>query len=131
MRRYRQAAIDFGPALSSVGRLPDTTLAVPWLDPRITPFPPDALPHRGVERIRTGRVDYEVNRAGARASIQDLLPRSPAVGRLEHASVLVVGPLVPRGRDKDNVRVGRVHDDASDRLRIGEAGVRERASAVG
>ena len=84
-----------------------------------------------VERVGIARIHHQVDRAGARAPIQHLLPCPPAVGGFEYAAILVVGPLVTGGRDVHDVRVGRVHDDARDGLRVGEAEMGEGAAGVG
>ena len=70
-----------------------------------------------------GRVHHEVDRAGARALVENLVPGPAAIGRLEHAAHLVVGPFVTRGRHVHDVRVGGVDHDARDGLAVGQTHV--------
>ena len=129
-RCRRQAAVRVGPAAAAVCRFPDAALARARLDARVAPLAPRALPGCRVQRVRVRWIHHQIDGAGARALVEHLRPRPPAVGRLEDAAHLVLGPGVSGRRDVDDVRVGRVDQDAGDRVRVGEAGVAEGAAAV-
>ena len=129
-RCRRQAAVRVGPAAAAVCRFPDAALARARLDARVAPLAPHALPRCRVQRVRVRWIHHQIDGAGARALVEHLRPRPPAVGRLEDAAHLVLGPGVSGRRDVDDVRVGRVDQDAGDRVRVGEAGVAEGAAAV-
>src|SRR4029453_8665595 len=64
-------------------------------------------------------------------AIEHLLPRAATVSGLEDAARFVVGPLVTGRRHIDDVRVGRGHDEAGDRLRVGQTRVDKRPRSVG
>ena len=68
--------------------------------------------------------------AGLVVDEEDLVPGLAAVDGLEDAAVGVVRPLVAAGRDVDDVGVGRMDDDAGDRVRVGQAHVRPGLAAV-
>ena len=126
----RQTLVHLGPRAAAVGRLHHAALVVAGLHARVAPLAADALPRGRVQRVRIGRVHHEVDRAGARALVEDLAPGPAAVGRLEHAAHLVVGPFVTRGRHVHDVRVGGMDDDARDGLAVGQAHVLPGPSGV-
>ncbi len=103
--RHREPGGRLRPAVAAVGGLPHPAFAVTGLNARIAPLAPDPLPRGRVERVRIRGIHHEIDCAGPRAAIQHLLPGASAVGRLEHAAVLVVGPLVSGCRDVHGVGV--------------------------
>src|SRR4029453_13712391 len=128
---WRKALADIAPRFSAVGALPDPALIRSGLAPWLAPLGPGPLPGRGIQRVWIARVHDQIDCSGFRALVEHLRPRPAPVGRHEHAAGLVFGPGMARRGDIDNLRVGRMDDDAGDRLCVGEAGVRERAAAVG
>ena len=129
--RPGQAGVDRLPRRAAVGRLVDAALLVVGLVARIVPLPAHALPHGGVQHVRVLRVHREVVGARPRVDVEHLLPGPAPVDRLEHAAVLVVGPLAAAGRHVHDRRVGRVNDDAGDRVRRREAHVLPALPRVG
>ena len=98
------------------------------------PRRPLALPEADVERVRIARIHARLDRARpsvVRQVAGQLRPRLAAVDRLEESAVADLAPDVPRGRDVDDVRIGRVHDDGSDRVGVLQPHVGEGLSAVG
>ncbi len=84
------------------------------------PRPSLHVVHRRVERVGALAVEHEVDGAGPIVEVEDLLPGLSAVGRLEHAALLVGRPEAAHRRDVDDVGVGGMDDDAADVLRLAQ-----------
>src|SRR5690349_3493905 len=88
------------------------------------------LPQRREDRRGIVGIGSQLDGAAQRILVKDLRPGAAAVGRTEYAPLLVRTIDVPLGRDQDEVRVLRVHDDAGDVLAVLEPGVEPRAAAI-
>src|SRR4029078_7293709 len=112
---------------AAVDRLPDAAAR-----PALQEVPRGAglLPHGGVEDLRPARILDEVDRARAVVDVEDPRPGLAAVRRLVDAALRVVRVEVAGGGDVDGARIARVHEDASDVVRIGEAQVAPGLPAV-
>src|SRR6185503_20202676 len=106
------ALADIAPRFPAVGGLPDSALTRSGLDPWIAPLAPGPLPGRGIQRAWIARVHHQIDGSGFRALVEHFRPGPAAVGRHEHAAGLVLGPGMSRRGDINNVRVGRMDDDA-------------------
>jgi hypothetical protein len=88
------------------------------------------LPHRDEELVRVLRVHHEIGRARGRVHVEDLRPRRAAVGGLEEAALLALGPGVPQRGHVHDVRVVGVDHDVADGDRAAEAHERPRLPGV-
>ena len=118
--RLGQPLVDGYPRRAPVGGLVDAAAGVVREVARVVPLEPDALPGGRVQRVRIGGIHHEVDGAGPVVDEQHSRPRPAAVGGLVHTPLGVVGPLVARRRDEHDVGVGRVDQDAGNRVRVGE-----------
>src|SRR5262245_58387341 len=72
----------------------------------------------GVQRVRVGSINHEVDHPGPFVDVENLFPGGAAVCALEHAALFIGGEEVAHGGDIDNVWIGRVNYNAGDMLRI-------------
>src|SRR5437870_11671289 len=68
-------------------------------------------PQHGEYRLRIRRVEDDVHAADILVLVEHLLPRRPAVGRAEHAALLVRAVRMPEHGDEHAVRVARIDQD--------------------
>ncbi len=122
-----QAPAQLRPRVAAVGRLVDAALPASGEDRPRLPLP---APHPGVQLPWVPRVHGERGRAGRVVDREHVLPRRAAILRAEDPALRVLPEGVPQRRDVDQVRVPRVHDDAADLPRLGEADERPRAPPV-
>ena len=126
--RREAAALHLGPGVSAVGGAPECRAhAARTEEVRAA----DALVARREHDVRVTRVERDVDEAGG--IIDELLefPRGTTVGGLVEPALLVARPRRTEGRDPGHVRVGRVHDDSTDVLRLLEPHELPREAAVG
>ena len=116
------------PRRSTVGALVDVGSGASAVE---SPRASLALIHRGVQHERVGRVDHQIGRAGVFVNEKHLRPGASAVCGLEYAAFRVRPPEVSAGGDVDDVDVGRIDDNATDRACVPEPHVGPRRAAVG
>ena len=88
------------------------------------------LPHAREEDARVARVHRDLRAAGVLVDEQRPLPRGAAVGRTEHAALLL---WTVRGAERaraHDLRIGRIDHDAADAAGLLEAHVRPRVAGV-
>ena len=79
------------------------------------------LPQRGEENVGIARIECDVDAAGLRVLVQDLLPGLAAVARAEDAALFVVAKRMSQRRDEGDVRIFRIDDQAADGVRVRQA----------
>ena len=126
--RGEAVAHDPGPVAPAVGRLPQAAARAAAVEP---PRRPPPLVRRSVQRPRVRRIDGDVDDASVGVDRLQQRPALPAVTGLVDATLRVRAEQVPHGGDVHHVRVGRVHHDAPDALRLAQAHVGEGPPAVG
>ena len=126
-----QALADLDPVVSTVGRLVQTATRSAEVE-RVGKA--HFIVAGGVERVRVGRVHHHVDNADATSfdlGAEHAAPAAPTVrGPVESALVVLGIQMTERG-DVDDVRVGRVDDDAPDVVRFRQTHVRPTLSLVG
>ena len=85
----------------------------------------------GDHSARVRRIDDQVGCACVFVELKHVGPGPPAVRGLEDTPLDVRTKKVPDRSNPYGVRVGRVHEHASDRLRLTQANVLKRLPAVG
>ena len=88
------------------------------------------LPHAGEEGAGVGRIDHQVAGAGLLVHEEHVLPGDAAVERAVDAALGLGRVAVADRRRVDDVRVGRVHDDAADPARSLQPHVGPRLAGV-
>ena len=126
-RSVEDAALQLRPGLAAVGRLEDAAAGAAAVEAALRPPP---LIHRRVEDLAVRRIDRDFVRAGVVVDLERLLPGLAAVGRLEDAALAAWSPQAAGRRDKDDIVVARVDDDAVDEPGVAEAEVGEGLAAV-
>jgi hypothetical protein len=116
------------PALSAVSRLVDPAFrtAVDHL-----PRQPLLVVRGGVDHVRALGVQDEIDDADLLVDVQHLLPRRPAVRRLEDPALGVLGIEVTHRRDVDDIRIRRMDRDAGDVVGIAQPHVRPGLAGIG
>ena len=125
--RREAATLHLGPALTTVGRLPERGARAARTEEVGSA---QALIARRPEHVRVARVEVDVHEASGVVDELLELPGRAAVRRLVEAAILVGRPRRAEGRDPRDVRVGGVHLDATDVLRGLEAHERPCETAV-
>jgi hypothetical protein len=122
-----KAARELRPGLAPVRRLPEPAAgaAAVVAEGRAPP-----LVRRRVEGLRALRVHGHVHEAGVLVDELRVDPGLAAVRRAEEAALLVRSPEMAQGGDVHDVRVGGVHDDAADVVRVREPQVDPRLARV-
>src|SRR4029079_643982 len=93
---------------------------------------PHALEHRDVDRVGLLRIHHDVGRAGPLVvTLEDLLPRGAAVGRLVETAIAAAAPQRSDGRYVDDLGVARIDQDVLDVLRILQPHPLPRLAGVG
>src|SRR5581483_8141692 len=123
----KAVAFEFFPGCAAVRGLIERASRTAAVEP---PGCAHRLPHGGVENVRVGGIERDIDGAGLVVHIDDLLPGLAAVGGAEEAAFGVRAPGVAEGRDEDDVGIARVHDDAGDVARVVEADVRPGLTGV-
>ena len=125
----REARIvrQFRPGLAAVRRLEDPRAcsSAPQL-PRL----PVYLPESRVEHVGIAGIHDEIDGTRAVVAEQYLLPRPAAVGGTEHATVGIRTERMAEGGHVRPVRIGWVHPNAPNRLRVLQAEVAPAPPAV-
>ena len=102
----RQAFGQVLPVVAAVSRLPDSVLSSRSLHARDNrPRPTLPPPHCGVDFVRIGRVDLQVDRTDGVRGEQHLIPAAPRVRRAVHAAIRCLCPGVPECGDIGHIRV--------------------------
>src|SRR5262252_8891593 len=68
-------------------------------------------PKHGVDMLRIGRVEREVDGARVFVLVENLLPRAPAVERAEDSSLRIGSVGMSQNRGEDAIRVFRVDEE--------------------
>ena len=130
MLGWRQSLVDLGPRGAAIGRLVDPTAGVIRFIARIVPAFADPLPGGRVERVGISGIHHEINRAGPLIDVQHFLPGLAPVNRLVDATILVVCPLVTRSCHVHRLGIGRMNDNARNRVSSGQPHMRPCLSCV-
>ena len=88
------------------------------------------IPQHAIHDVGVGRIELDLDGARVLVDEEDLLPRAPAVGRAEDAALRVGAVGMSKSRDKDDVGVGWMDDQASDLLHVAQADVGPRLPGV-
>jgi hypothetical protein len=91
---------------------------------------PLRLPDRRVENVGIDRIERDVVRARALAPEEHVLPMASAIARAEDPPLLGRAPRVAQCRDIHEIRIPRMHDDASDVSRIAQPDIGPGLAAV-
>jgi hypothetical protein len=119
LRRLGEAvAVHLRPGLPGIGALPECR-ARPAAVEEVRAA--HALPARCPHHVRIARVELDIDETGLVAHELGERPGLAAVGALVEPALLVRSPDVSERRDVHDVCVARIHDDAADRLCLGEA----------
>ena len=127
-RGRESATRDLGPCRAGIGGLPQRRARATALQEVRAALP---LVAAGPDDVGIGRIELHVDEAGAFADELDHRPRLSAVGRLVQTTRLAGFPRGPEHRHVDGVGVFRMHLDAADVLRLGQAEEAPGAAAVG
>ena len=107
--------LDAAPTVAAVCRFPK-----PGAGAAAVIAPPGAhtLQRRRKQNLRIYGVDGDVVEAGIGVDVFGLLPGLAAIRRLEKTALRIRAEEMAHGRHVNDARIGRVHDDAADGLRV-------------
>src|SRR5919106_4809094 len=114
----RQAGLQPAPGLAVVAGLPEPRAGSPAEKP---PDVAPALVGRGIDHLRVGGIEFEVGDAGVLVDLERRGPGGAAIGGAVDAALPARRPKRPLGGHENTIAVARVHQDAADVLRPGEA----------
>ena len=97
------------PGVAAIGRaIKPAPFTAAGEKPRLPPH----LPERGEQSVRIMRVENDVDRAGVLVFAQDFRPGLAAIGRAKNSALVVRAISMSEGRDKNDVRILRMHDES-------------------
>ena len=127
-RFWESAAFDLGPTAAAVRGLPESGARAARLEERRLA---QTFVRCSVEHFRIARIHRDVDEARLVADELDQVPALSAVRGLVHPAFGIVRPDGAECGDVDDVRIGRVDDDATDVLRLLESDRCPADAAVG
>ena len=127
--KRRQAASQRLPAASAVSRFeqPDAGTG----EPAVLPGRLSGLPQHGVDSLRIGRIEGQIDSAGVFIFVEHLFEGPASVGRAEDAALVVGTVRMSQHGDEQAVRVVRIDDDQRNLLAVAQAEVRPCLACVG
>src|SRR6185295_9820763 len=100
----RQARLELPPRGAAVGRLEDAAAVAG--EHRVFPGSLARLPERGVDGLRIGWIQDDVDAAGVGVAVEDFLERAAAIERAEDPALLVRTVRMAEDGDEEAVRIG-------------------------
>ena len=123
----KTVALNSRPCLSGVRSSPNTRARTATIK---TPRGPPALIRCCVKRFVVDRIHHEIGEASVLIDEFRVVPGFATVGCLIDSALFVWSKQVAQHRDVNHVRISRINNDSSDRLRIRETHLGESLAGV-
>src|ERR1041385_3670691 len=115
-------------ALAEIGMAPLDVFPVAYLPPNTSGVAtakrasaasnsPPKIPHRSKHNVGIVRIEFDVRATGRKIpSLENLLPRLPAIGSLVQTAIRRIAPQRAGHRRENRVAISRINDDSRDAL---------------
>src|ERR1700730_9014572 len=96
-----------------------------------SPWRPTRSPHIGVQDLRVGGIEGQINRSRVFAFVENFLPSQSTIERAEYAFLGIRTVVMSEHSNKHTVRIVRIDQNYADLLSVAQAEMLPCTAAVG